>query len=268
MKPNFPLRQLRNSEGKIEVDAAADIMYGALSGLYPNKTDQRQVFDFIHKHCWGQHGVIINVAAEAGFDASEVEEKAAGQTRNDSRAPPSAAGRSSQPPSTTGRSLQRMSTDEEYAYLKMKQELLMLRKSLAEQSPPSAVHANTPAPPVRTPDSLKMTPQQPAVLLAQLPMMQSQQICEAAAHPSNSGVGGNPGAVSSGATPSKDTRRRMMAMVLAEAQKDQARLSGQELFEAAPKSKDMTQEETLRESLARAEIEVKQAQDALEKKKQ
>jgi hypothetical protein len=58
----------------------------------------------------------------------------------------------------------------------------------------------------------------------------------------------------------------MMEMVLAEAQKDEARLSGQELFEAAPKSKEMTQEETLRESLARAEIEVKQAQDALEKK--
>ena len=102
----------------------------------------------------------------------------------------------------------------------------MLRKSLAEQSLPSAVHANTPAPLMRTSDSLKMTPQQAAVSLAQLPMMQSQQISEAAAHPLTSGAGGDPGAGSSGATPSKEMRRRIMEMVLAEAQRDEARLSG------------------------------------------
>ena len=176
--PSMPIRTLFNEEKKFVIADAVRMLWMEHCSLYPSVEEKAAALQLLSECRFGDSERLLAQAKQAGFDPGEVEVKAAAGSSAPGALQPLAGGVPKTGPrmapgasqASCGRALQRMGTDEELAHLRKRNEVLQLRKSLAEQeakllSPPEASGPSD----VRSPERPDVSPSHEVAMCEVLP---------------------------------------------------------------------------------------------------
>ena len=142
-KPSMPVRTLFNEERKFSIGDAVKMLWLEHTSLFPSIDEKLAALQLCSECRFGDATALLEEAKRLGFDPGEVEGKVAASTPGSVPPRPGLAnvaarvnvipGPSGTSQPANSRALQRMSTDEELVHLKKRNEVLQLRKSLAEE---------------------------------------------------------------------------------------------------------------------------------------
>ena len=123
----MPVRTLRNEDGQFVITDVIEMLCQEMFYFHASHEQKTAALDLVSACRWGESRDVMVAAERAGFDPKEVEPK------REVGAPHSASSASAAGAGSASRVLARMSTDEELESLRKRNQVLELRKSLAEK---------------------------------------------------------------------------------------------------------------------------------------